>query len=252
MTGTNRVVLTTSTSNDVYYDMLLVFLVSLQKAGGYTGEVRVDLLNGTDQNCADIMKLCPSAVINRIKTDSGMMPTVYTRPAQIRKALGDGYAQVAAIDADIIVRKPIENIWDDLGPNTVKAWNKKKIPPLFPDGKSRKRWMTVKHPRLDKRACIQGGVQLYGNGPRTQEFYDEVMRRLGTQWKFWDGQIIIYKMLRKKYAGITYLNLGPMYNDSFFNEQTVMWHVKHHHFTDPRWVKETQKWKTQITALLSE
>ena len=74
------------------------------------------------------------------------------------------------------------------------------------------------------------------------------MRQLGAEFKFWDGQIVLYRMLRKRHSGVKYVNLGPMYNDSYFNSETVLWHVKHKHFDEKPWREETQKWK----ALLSQ
>jgi hypothetical protein len=255
MSGTNdsRVILTTSTVGNEYYEALLVFLLSLRVAGGYSGKVIVDLINGGPKESKEIDKAYPGVVINHITIPQiTMLSTMYTRPNQIMNALDAGYQQIAAIDTDIIVRNDMSGIWENLGPGTVKVWDKKALPPIFPNSNVKKYWYAVKVPKLakkDLRARIQGGVQLYGNGEVTKAFYAEFMRRLGEQFRFWDGQIILYRMIQKRYAGIKFVNLGSTYNDSLFNDGTVLWHAKHKHFTDRKWAKETAKWKSRLSAL---
>lgn len=253
MNGTSRVILTTATAGNEYYDMLLVFLLSLRVAGKYNGTVIIDLINGKQKESDEINKTYPGAIVNPIYVpEITMLSTMFTRPNQIMNAMNAGYEQIAAIDDDIIVRKDISGIWDDLGPGTVKVWDKKALPPIFPDRKSKRYWDTVKIPKLEKRdmrARIQGGVQLYGNSEVSREFYAEFMRRLGAKFKFWDGQIILYRMLRKRFGGIKFINLGSNYNDSLFNDCTVMWHVKHKHCDNPLWAKEFKLWKSRLSAL---
>lgn len=226
----NRIIVTGVNDNPRYMDHMRVLLMSL-KTNAPEERVNVTLIN------------CPKAYHEELRRINGNieirifdLPNCGAIARIIKKHMSVlecmfRYDKVMWLDNDIIVRKPLDELWEGVDKNTLKIWKKKH--------------------KADKYK-MQAGVYVAGNGKALQKWIREVIRREG---KFLDSpgvhsdgygsphwmvsQELLYHCLNDE---IKYVKLPRIYNDQKFKEESVIWHCKGSHFEEPAFQKEYKKY----------
>ena len=228
-----RVIYTTSSCDKLHWDMLMVFLRSLKINGNYNGKIIVDLINPSEHHITmlDAVGVLGNTIeIAKDNNDNrpyehGVPPfnakVMFTRLFGQMEVMKTGYDQILSIDTDIIFRGDIRHIWDDVEPGTLKVWERK----------NRKQWLT-----------FQGGVIVYGNSPGLREFYSDYIRDITKDNRIESGQYYLYENWVKHSDKVKKIKLSKVFNDSKLKDYSVIWHVKHGHYKEPRWQKEFKKY----------
>jgi hypothetical protein len=138
------------------------------------------------------------------------------------------YDQVAWMDNDIIIRKPLYNIWDDVGPNNLKIWYRDyyhKVP--------------TKRDRME--VFFQGGVYVVGNGDPVKKWLTNIIKNLEGKTDWYLPQGLLYTCWKED-NNLKHVQLSETYNDYKFNEKSHVWHCKNSGFTNETYQKEYQKY----------
>lgn len=147
------------------------------------------------------------------------------RARLLKALLGAGADMVAWMDADIIVRGPLEGLWD------------------FPGSGIR----IIHRPNSGETGKVQTGVMVV---PHTKESFDlldrwddlmcEMMK--GGDEHFTD-QICLWRAVQD--CGTHIAQLPAKFNDWRFNEDSPVWHAKGHYKTrSDVWKREWQKYRS--------
>jgi hypothetical protein len=129
--------------------------------------------------------------------------------------------KVAWLDADCLVRKPLDGLWEDMRENTIKV--------LYRPEKAPKR-------------RFQAGVFAIGNGFYTAQMVSEWNRMVQKCPQWYRDQECLYAAYMKFKRHIKLIKLSEAYNDSEFKDKSVIWHSKEHHFEDAKFQKEFKKY----------
>lgn len=135
------------------------------------------------------------------------------------------YEYVGWLDHDMIVRKPINELWR-IKDNTLHAWYRRK-----------KR----------EHMKVQGGVFFLKRSERIKKYLTDVMNLLKADAEWYAPQLYCYQYAVKN--GIAFSDIGEQYNDCKFKEGSVLWHCKSSHFDDPKYQKEHQVYLSKANAI---
>ena len=134
------------------------------------------------------------------------------------------YNAIAWIDNDTIIRKSLDGLWENLTPETLKFWFRK-----------------------DERDALkfQGGVYVIGNSEVIKEWLKDIIAALDKYNKtkkdnkndWYIAQEYMYLMYKNN-KRIRFVNLDTKFNDSKFNDDSVIWHCKHTQFNFPKYQVE--------------
>ena len=224
-----RIMLTTTTCDNKYLDVMKVFLYTLNLYCNERTLLKADLINGNINIFNRLRRLYENLLINPICLPEGrdwlhrdnMILLMRSRIPTMWTTMGEGWDQILTIDSDTIIRRPMDGIWDDVQPNTIKIWVKEKK-------------------RSGSFTKVQAGVHIFGNSFAIRNYYRDFMDKLGDDWEFKEGQAMIYTVYEAHRGKICYIQMPKKYNDSEFKDGSVIWHCKHGHFDDPKFQKEFQ------------
>lgn len=135
------------------------------------------------------------------------------------------FDQVAWMDADCLVRGPLDRFWDDVDEDTLKIVYR---PHYIEKGK--------------KNRVFQAAVFAIGNGRHTRKMVQEWHGRVQARPEWYRDQEELYKCYLKYKDCVKLLALHKKFNDSSFKDSSVIWHSKGHHFNDPKFQKEFKKY----------
>lgn len=228
----SRVIVFTTTVDEPYWSMTLVALHTLYVHDGHW-PIHLHLINGTDAHEDQARFINPdvSAVEHQRPFKQTPFTVTFSRPRVMMDLLDSGIDQILSLDGDVIVRGPLEGIWDDVEPSTLKIWFK---------GNQRK-----------ERTRFQGAVYLFGNSSETRAMYRDFIDRLGHPKGWYDGQEGLYTTWRRHKNHVRHVQLDVKYNDNLMSPHSLIWHVKHGHYDEQPWKKEWSKWKVEVDARLS-
>jgi len=223
-----QIILTTATCDNDYLDVLKAFLASIRLNSGYEGVIRADLINGNSEIYDRLKNIYSNLEINHIELDrrdwhkqENMIHVMRKRMSSQYKAFTDGYGQILTLDCDAIVRKPIEHIWDGVGPGVLKVWLRKKKRPQY---------------------RFQAGVMVYGNSQKMRKYYKHFLDSLGSEWGFFDGQQALYEIYLKHKDEIKLISLPMDFNDCLFKKDSFIWHAKVNHMKEEPFVSTMHKY----------
>lgn len=237
-----RLIYTTSSSDDFHIDQLKVFLCSLYENGGHWPIV-IDIIDGTKNIDEDLFKINSDIykinyvnydIVNIKENQRFNIPiynlnVMWSRPIGLVKILDSDVEQVISIDTDIIIRKNISKIWDNLDPGTIKWFyrpNKKSI-----------------------GVRVQGGLIAFGNSDKIKKYYREVLKRCGDSKSPFVMQESLYNVWIE--MKLKMIDIGRSYNDDGeFNDKSRVWHCKHSHYEDKKWKKEFSKYISLVKEKL--
>lgn len=235
----NKVIYTTSSCDDLHYEQLKVFLLTLELNGGGPWPIIIDLIDGAPALDAPLKKINPNIIeINHLKSSTVYVPpkdregisnyklsVMWSRPRGVMRLLNIGHKNILSMDTDIIIRDDISGIWDDLEPGTVKWFYRPK-----------KGFVGSK---------VQGGVIVFGNSVEIRKYYINVLYRCGQE----KGPFVLQESLYYTYLEMQprLINLGRKYNDDgVFKKSSKIWHCKHGHAEDKVWKKEYGKYLKMV------
>ena len=132
-----------------------------------------------------------------------------------------GYSQVAWIDNDAIVRKPLDGLWEGVVPNSIKVWYRKK--------------------KLDEYK-LQTGVYVIGRGNESVKYCSNIIKGLEGTDNWLLPQLLMYNELNN----MKLINMGDSFNDSRFKNGSHIWHCKANHFSNPKYQQEYRKYTNEL------
>ena len=235
-----RIMLTTTTCDNNYLDVMKVFLYSLNLNSKDKELIRADLINGDDEIYSRLHRLYENLEIKHIEMPRGldwydrknMLQLMYTRIPRMWETLNEGWDQVMTIDSDIIVRKPFDSIWDGVESSMIKIWDR--------------------GPKKQPFTRVQAGVHIFGVSKDILEYYHAFMDDIGEDWEFEYGQAAIYTVYLKFQDRIKLLQMPKHFNDSKFKSGSTIWHAKHGHFREPRFQNEWQKYLADANRIYND
>lgn len=128
-----------------------------------------------------------------------------------------GEDRLAWMDADCIVRGPLDGFWSGIEPDTLKILYR-------PEKKVNRRF--------------QAAVFAFGVGKYVKKLiakWNDVVQK-SPEW--YKDQEELYKCWQKYRDKVKLIPMKQKFNDSTFNDKSVIWHSKGHHFNDPKFQKE--------------
>lgn len=224
-------------SNITYYDYLITFIKSC--AINCRKEPLTVYLINTDE-CEDLKKLHPRLEIKYVKTkregDSLKNYAVCYCTKGFKELIRNN-KYVAYFDADIIIRKPINELF------------------IFPEkGKPILTVMSRPHQEFEK-SKFQAGVILMNKNKKSNYFMEawdfytwKALENLDT---WFHDQKYLYKVYESKKGEIILRALEYKYNDWNFIHDSSVWHCKGHHDNE-KWQKEFKKYHDIAIGDLNE
>jgi len=245
----NRVITTMVSGEKPYCDFIKVFLLSLRKTSGTSTAVIIYVVNGP--HVKGLERIYPGVMVHHQTVEN---PTpiriLYTRPQQMMDCLNEGYDQIASIDADIIFRKDIFELWDGAVQDSVKYWNKGITLPLdgkWKNEKDKARYLKKKSERLN--TVFQGGVFVIGNGEVARKYWSGVVSNIPSVPDGYCSQRLMY-LETLKHKELKFVPLSPAYNDCYFNDESIMWHGKSGHRDNSKLQKIFQEYLSEANTIL--
>jgi alpha-N-acetylglucosamine transferase len=226
-----RIIVSGVNDNPHYMDCMRAMVSSLAKNA--PGErVWLLLLGCSEGYGQELCKRNPNVSIVWADGKPGATHRIYQVHKFVLENVGL-YEKVLWLDNDTIIRKPLDGIWDDVAPNSLKIWRKKN------DKKSHR---------------FQAGVSVVGSGEHTKAWLKDVMKRESVYFdrpgSQLDGhgsphwmvsQTYLYKCFTEN-GNIKHLQLSKKYNDSKFKGGSVIWHCKSSHFDEEKFQKEFKEY----------
>ena len=226
----NRVIVTGVNDNPHYMDHMRVLLMSL-KVNAPKERVNVTLINCPDNYREELQCINENIEIRRFDLPHcGAIGRIIKKHMSVLECMLRN-DRVMWLDNDIIVRKPLDELWRGVGENTLKIWKKKH--------------------KADKYK-MQAGVYVAGNGGSLQRWLGSVIQKEGKYLDepdvYLDGygspywmvsQELLYHCLNED---IKYVKLPVIYNDQKFREESVIWHCKSSHFKESAFQEEYKKY----------
>lgn len=218
-----RIIVTSVDDNPHYMQGLRAYLASI-KINSPQSRVRVYLIN-CEEKYGQTLYLVNSNIEVRHVTSNEQSAYVrnHLRHGLLLETTRD-YNQIAWIDNDAIIRKPLDGLWESLTPETLKFVYRK-----------------------EKRDALkfQGGVYVFGVSEATKKWLWDIMTALAkyninkkngdNDWYIPQEYMYTFYKTNKN---IEFAPLDQKYNDSKFNKDSVIWHCKHTHFDDPKYQAE--------------
>ncbi|MHC4726116.1 MAG: glycosyltransferase family protein [Planctomycetota bacterium] len=228
----NRIIVSGVNDNPHYMNCMRVMVSSMAKTNPKQ-RMMLCLINCTPKYEKELFRRNKNISVAHVSVrDSGAIKRINIMHGFVLNAL-DCADRVMWLDNDIIVRRPITNIWNRVGENTIRIWwkNNDKISHKF-----------------------QAGVYVVGNGEEIKEWMREIMRResiyIGLEGSKEDGhgsqfwmtsQALMYTIFTEK-DKMQHVQLSEKYNDCKFRKDSVIWHCKSSHFKDRKFQKEFRRY----------
>lgn len=236
-----RIMLTTTTCDNKYLDVMKVFLYGLRTHCHDKTFLRADLINGTPDIYDRLHRIYENMEICHYDFPTGrdwtkndnMLLLMWSRIPTMWKALNEGWDQVMTIDSDITIRRSMDSIWDGVKPGLIKIWERKKK-------------------KIGQFTKVQAGVHIFGVSKEILEYYKDFMEEIGPEWEFTVGQAAIYTVYLKHKDKIGLIQMPQIYNDSKFKDDSIIWHCKHGHFDNPKFQKEFQSQLEKANKIYEE
>jgi len=146
------------------------------------------------------------------------------RTKMFADAIQDGVEKVAWMDADCIIRKPLEAFWEDVEENTLKI---------------------LYRPKKKPNRRFQAAVFAFGNGEYVKQLVDEWNEVVQKRPEWYKDQEELYKCWKRHKKHVRLIEMDGAFNDSTFNKDSTIWHSKGHHFKDPRFQKEWKMYRKE-------
>jgi alpha-N-acetylglucosamine transferase len=226
-----RVIVSGVNDNPHYMDCMRVMVSSLAKYAPKES-VKLLLLGGPREYAVELCDRNQNVAVVHSEGKPGATHRIYQIHQFVLGHLG-AYDKVLWLDNDTIIRKPLDEIWDDVAPNSLKIWRKKN------DKKSHR---------------FQAGVSVIGSGEHTKAWLRDIMQRESTYFDkpgaHLDGhgsphwmvsQTYLYKCFMEN-GNIKHLQLSKKYNDSKFKDSSIIWHCKSSHFDEAKFQKEFKEY----------
>jgi len=229
--------LTTTTCDNRYLDVMKVFLYTMNLHNKEKTFLKADLINGNDDIYKRLGRLYENMKIVHLDMQKGldwtknefMIFLMRTRIPTMWKTLKEEWDQVMTIDSDIIIRKPMDSIWDGVESDVIKIWDR--------------------GPKKQPFTRVQAGVHIFGNSEDIRIYYKDFMNELGNDWEFRQGQAAIYTVYLRHKNKIRLIQMPVKYNDSDFIDNSIIWHCKHAHIDKPKFQKEFQKYLIEANKI---
>jgi len=213
----SQIILTAVDDNPHYVEGVKAFLCSLRK-NSPEQKIVVCTMNWKDSTVLN--KINPNVTVLAEKTsEKSVFVRNYRRHSLILEWFDKGYDKIAWLDNDAIVRRNISGIFDGVKKNTIKVWTKMK--------------------RKDY-GKFQGGVYVLGNGEITKRYLKHIVHRLEGKNKWMLPQLLMYTLFLKHKLNL--VEMGHGYNDSFFRDDSFIWHCKQSHFKEKKYQKEYKRY----------
>lgn len=218
----DRVAVTLTTREKPYWNMAKVFLRTMREHDPDTC-VRMYMVNCTKKDGNAILCLNRNTKIVYISVDdTSYIGIMKHRMPAVLKALQSGYKAVAFMDHDMIIRKPLGELWSNIESDSICV-------------RYRPDW----HPA--KRA-FQAGLHVLGNGAAVRKYYAEVINRSQMWEDKYETQKQLYLTWRDMRGHVKLVEMPQQYNDYEFHDESHVWHCKGSHFKDKKFQKEFRMW----------
>jgi hypothetical protein len=116
-----------------------------------------------------------------------------------------GVKAVGWLDCDMLVRKPLKHLWDDVKPNVLKV---------------------LYRPTQDDPFKFNTGCMLVGVGPATAHMIRDWHQSMERSTEFFDDQLYLWQAYLRMKGLVKLVPLDEKYNDCHFNPESVIWHAK--------------------------
>lgn len=141
-------------------------------------------------------------------------------------------APICYLDSDIIVRKPIDNIFEDMNTNTLKVLKRENT--------------------KDDYCIFNSGVWCLGYSKESMDFLNDWYEGILNDNHFPVDQKMMYIAWKKNKSKITHYQLQKTYNDlgcsinPCFFDDSIVWHCKSKHFKEDRYQLEYKRYLKEI------
>jgi hypothetical protein len=220
-------IFTTLNFNSFYYEQLKVMLTSLS-INSPNDSASIELIDFPNDEVIELKskffryKFTESNLPKNVRDVKGYM--VCRRGYVINHAVSI-HPKIAWFDTDLIIRKPLDTLWESLQFDSLHILTRKENPP---------------HTRF------QAGVFFLNSGPKIISFIQEWNSFISSHFGWYVDQEYLYKISEQK--KINRINLNKTYNDvgcsknACFLDESHIWHSKKHHFRNPKFQKEYQNY----------
>ena len=217
---------TIATGDSFYFNQLLVMLTSI-KINSPGHRVDACLIDCSKAQVDRLIKSFPefnfeNRKIKRI--DKRGISFILLRIKLIQEHFEKYKEQVAWIDTDVIVRKPLGSFLD-IKPEQLKILFRGKKAP--------------------EKVRFNAGVLNFGCSDETKALVDTWYNLLSKNMVWGMGQLELYRAYKKHEERVELIELPEAFNDlgdstnnNSFNTTSAIWHCKKHHFNNPKFQKE--------------
>ena len=216
-----RIILTASSCDEYYFNLLRVFLTSVKlNSNEY---VCVTLINSNEKHVDMIRAINPFVVIDKIFiANYKPWDAVRLRMDIIKSAFDNNIDKVAWMDCDVIVRNSLHDFWKDLDGNVLK--------------------ILVREKRRGDGTRFQAGIFGLGNSDVTRKYVKDLKESLEGESEWYDDQTNLFKFYKENKDKIKLINAGHKYNDSEFKDKSIVWHCKQSHFEESKFQGEFKRY----------
>jgi len=213
-----NLIITAVDNNTHYKEGLKVFLASMA-LNAPKESVYVYLMNCDSKYVKELHKINPNVTTQSEKTEEES-PFVrnYIRHSLIIEQMSY-YNKIAWIDNDSIIRDSLDELWEDIEPETIKFWYRKK---------------------KKDHIKFQGGVYVLGASEKSMQWCAEIREELNNCTDWYAPQLLMYTKFKE--VGLTHTQLSEKYNDSKFKSDSIIWHCKSSHFEEEKYQTEYQRY----------
>lgn len=230
----NRMIVTAIDDNPHYMEGLKVFLFSAKK--NIPKEwFYIYLMNCSSEYVNELYSINPNIIAEKtITNETNPFVRNYVRYGILLKLIKEynDTHKFAWLDNDIIIRKDLEGLWDDIKPETLKIWYRKHY-----------------HKNLKKRkrpeVFFQGGVFVVGNGKPIKKWLSNIIHNVKdkTDWYATQAQMYLCWKSNKK---IDFVQLNTIYNDTVFDDNSYIWHCRQSGFDNEKYQKEYREYLNEL------
>ena len=219
-------IITNASSDDFYFNQLLVLLTSL-KINSSKHIIHVFLANCPKNKEKMLKKRFKNFVFENRKLemiDERGFSFIQFRAQLIKECFEKYKEPVAWIDTDVIIRKDLSE---------------------FLKIKSKQLKILYRGDNVPEKVKINAGIFNIGCSEETYNFICDWYERIKINDKWGMGQLEFWRVYKKYKNKIELIKINNKFNDlggldrpNAFNNDSVMWHCKKYHFNNKRFQKE--------------
>jgi len=176
-----------------------------------------DMMGVLAASCEDNAGILP--VCNVFSSAKTKEEAAAAKVRQILYAFHRGEKTVVWLDADTIVRGPLDGLWSDMNPGAMKI---------------------TFRPDHDAKFKFNTGVIVLTWSLAVDQMVKGWAERIAKDDTWLNDQLYLWK--EWKHSNVELLPLEHKYNDSHLAEDSIIWHGKGHARRDPRWLKEQKRY----------